>query len=176
MRQDILRIAAAAGILIVLFSPVLAGASTSNKITICHSTGSTANPYVMITVSYNAVLGYSSINGGNHANDIIPAPSTGCPTAVGAPVINFTADATLVTSATQADTLTWSTLNIASCVASNDGGDPNFSGSVATSGSQITTPGAFVPSGSTITYTLTCTGLDSSIISSSIPITFVSGT
>lgn len=44
-------------------------------ITICHATGSTKNPYVMITVSVNGLNGH-----GNHPRDIIPAPAGGCPT------------------------------------------------------------------------------------------------
>ena len=45
------------------------------KITICHKTGSTKNPYVEITVSDDATAdGHAS-----HAGDIIPAPEGGCP-------------------------------------------------------------------------------------------------
>ena len=45
------------------------------KITICHATSSAKNPYYEITVSVNGLNGH-----GNHAEDIIPAPSSGCPT------------------------------------------------------------------------------------------------
>jgi hypothetical protein len=60
-------------------------ASRAGKITICHATGSATNPFVLITVSANATTG----NGhGNHEDDLIPAPSGGCPdgAAVGAGV------------------------------------------------------------------------------------------
>ncbi len=48
--------------------------NADGKITICHATGSSKNPYVMITVSVNGLNGH-----GNHPRDIIPAPSGGCP-------------------------------------------------------------------------------------------------
>ena len=44
------------------------------KITICHATGSSKNPFVMITVSVNGLNGH-----GKHTRDIIPAPAGGCP-------------------------------------------------------------------------------------------------
>jgi TolB protein len=46
------------------------------QITLCHATGSATNPYVLITVSYNAVDGHGHEG---HAEDIIPAPADGCP-------------------------------------------------------------------------------------------------
>jgi hypothetical protein len=49
--------------------------NTDQKITICHATGSSKNPYVMITISINGLNGH-----GNHPRDIIPAPAGGCPT------------------------------------------------------------------------------------------------
>jgi hypothetical protein len=50
-------------------------ANQDAKITICHATGSTKNPYVMITVSVNGLNGHDK-----HPDDIIPAPAGGCPT------------------------------------------------------------------------------------------------
>ena len=48
----------------------------SDKVTICHQTGSTKKPYVEITVSSAATVdGHAT-----HENDIIPAPEGGCPT------------------------------------------------------------------------------------------------
>ena len=47
----------------------------NGEITICHATGSQTNPYNEITVSINGLNGH-----GNHPNDIIPAPASGCPT------------------------------------------------------------------------------------------------
>lgn len=44
------------------------------KITICHATGSSKNPFVMITISVNGLNGHDK-----HAGDIIPAPAGGCP-------------------------------------------------------------------------------------------------
>jgi hypothetical protein len=46
------------------------------KITICHATGSSTNPYVVITIDLNGLNGH-----GDHAGDIIPAPAGGCPSA-----------------------------------------------------------------------------------------------
>jgi hypothetical protein len=45
------------------------------KTTICHRTGSQTNPWVMITVSNNALPAHAA------HGDIIPAPAGGCPTA-----------------------------------------------------------------------------------------------
>jgi hypothetical protein len=47
---------------------------TADKVTICHATGSSKNPYVMITVSVNGLNGHDK-----HSGDIIPAPAGGCP-------------------------------------------------------------------------------------------------
>ena len=47
----------------------------NGKITICHATSSKKNPYNEITISVNGLNGH-----GKHANDIIPAPESGCPT------------------------------------------------------------------------------------------------
>jgi hypothetical protein len=47
---------------------------TGEKITICHATGSSKNPYVQITISINGLNGHDK-----HARDIIPAPAEGCP-------------------------------------------------------------------------------------------------
>ncbi|MEP7290233.1 MAG: hypothetical protein ABI835_00565 [Chloroflexota bacterium] len=52
----------------------------SDKVTLCHATGSESNPYVEITVSFNAASEGRGHDG--HANDIIPAPAEGCPTVV----------------------------------------------------------------------------------------------
>jgi len=54
--------------------PSSALAIHNGKITICHATSSTTNPYNEITVSINGLNGH-----GTHANDIIPAPVNGCP-------------------------------------------------------------------------------------------------
>jgi hypothetical protein len=50
--------------------------SSNDKVTLCHATGSSTNPFVEITVSANGLAGH-----GGHSDDIIPAPSGGCPTA-----------------------------------------------------------------------------------------------
>ena len=49
----------------------------NEKITICHATSSENNPYNEITVSVNGLNGH-----GDHADDIIPAPDSGCPTSL----------------------------------------------------------------------------------------------
>ncbi|KAF0107199.1 MAG: hypothetical protein FD146_2040 [Anaerolineaceae bacterium] len=66
---------------------------TNEKILICHATGSSSNPYVLIEVSVNATDGSMKDGGGadhsHHPNDIIPAPAGGCPggpTATNTPV------------------------------------------------------------------------------------------
>ncbi|MGD0753274.1 MAG: hypothetical protein ABSA01_15715 [Anaerolineales bacterium] len=52
-------------------------AVSNGKITICHATGSQTHPYNEITVSVNGLNGH-----GTHADDIIPAPASGCPASV----------------------------------------------------------------------------------------------
>ena len=55
-----------------------ANGTAQKKVTLCHATGSATNPFELITVSENATTG----NGhGSHADDIIPAPAEGCPSA-----------------------------------------------------------------------------------------------
>lgn len=46
----------------------------TDKITICHATGSEKNPYNSITISVNGLNGHNK-----HAGDIIPMPASGCP-------------------------------------------------------------------------------------------------
>jgi hypothetical protein len=57
--------------------PTSALVVSTGMITICHATGSNTSPYNEIKVSVNGLNGH-----GTHANDIIPAPATGCPTSV----------------------------------------------------------------------------------------------
>ena len=48
----------------------------TEKVTLCHKTGSAKNPYVEITISKNgAANGHTK-----HEGDLIPAPAGGCPT------------------------------------------------------------------------------------------------
>ena len=61
------------GCVFVTTTPTVTGDS-AGKITICHATSSTKNPYVLITVSVNGLNGH-----GDHTRDIIPAPNGGCP-------------------------------------------------------------------------------------------------
>ncbi len=59
-------------------------ANQSDKVTLCHATGSATNPYVEITVSAEgAIHGHAK-----HSGDIIPAPADGCP--VSTPVTSST--------------------------------------------------------------------------------------
>jgi len=46
----------------------------AGKVTICHATGSSKKPYVLIIVSVSGLNGH-----GSHSRDIIPAPAGGCP-------------------------------------------------------------------------------------------------
>jgi hypothetical protein len=48
--------------------------SGNGAVGICHATGNTKNPYVLIKVNPNGLNGHS-----RHAGDIIPAPADGCP-------------------------------------------------------------------------------------------------
>lgn len=56
-----------------LFSGALFAGAADDKITICHATGSTDNPFDVITVSVNGLHGHE-----NHGEDIIPMPAAGC--------------------------------------------------------------------------------------------------
>lgn len=49
------------------------------KVTICHATGSTTNPYVIITIDESALPAHRNHQEGE---DIIPAPAAGCPAGV----------------------------------------------------------------------------------------------
>lgn len=46
----------------------------AGQVTICHATGSTNNPFVLITISVNGLNGH-----GDHPGDLIPVPAGGCP-------------------------------------------------------------------------------------------------
>jgi hypothetical protein len=139
--------------------PFVAGATPAPRITICHATGSVKNPYTEITISENG------LNGQTGPNDIIPAPATGCPTSSVVPTITFIPSATSLFAGSIL-TLTWAATNVTSCTASNSASDPNWSGSVAISGS-TSIPEFTV---GTITYTLTCTGTEGTV-SASAPVT-----
>ena len=60
----------------LVFAPAAFTAKAS-KTTICHRTKSAKKPYVKITVSKSVLKGHL-----RHAQDIIPAPASGCPTVV----------------------------------------------------------------------------------------------
>jgi hypothetical protein len=55
-------------------SPAVPAGTNEGKVTICHATGSSKNPYVEITVDRNGLNGHDK-----HSGDIIPAPAAGCP-------------------------------------------------------------------------------------------------
>ncbi len=63
-----------------------------NKVTLCHATGSASNPYVAITVSFNAAT--QGHGHANHVDDIIPAPVKGCPSIINQPIPAVTSVAT----------------------------------------------------------------------------------
>jgi len=52
------------------------GEDGDKKITLCHATDTSYHPYVEITISYKEGSGHGHEG---HADDIIPAPSSGCP-------------------------------------------------------------------------------------------------
>ena len=64
---------------LLAFAPA---ASAAEKVTICHATGSATNPYVQITISDSAVEAHRRHQ---DREDIIPAPTTGCPSVVPPP-------------------------------------------------------------------------------------------
>ncbi len=53
----------------------------AKKIAICHATGSSQKPYVLIRVKVKDLKGHQ-----RHAGDIIPAPAAGCPQAAISPI------------------------------------------------------------------------------------------
>lgn len=63
--------------LVLLGASAPANADPEDKISICHATGSESNPYVEITISENGLNGHNAQ--GVHDDDIVPAPSAGCP-------------------------------------------------------------------------------------------------
>jgi len=82
--------------------------------------------------------------GGSGGGNIVPSPSK--------PTVTISASPTTITTG-KSSKLTWSSKNATSCTASG-----SWSGSVATSGSQMVTPSAT----GKYTYTLACTGTDGS--------------
>ncbi len=64
--------------------------SNDGKITICHATDSTTNPYNEITIDFNALRGHS-----NHEGDVISAPEGGCPLVTVTPAISVTPTVTV---------------------------------------------------------------------------------
>src|SRR4051812_16739115 len=48
--------------------------TNNGKLTICHATGTTTNPYNELTIDFNGLQGH-----GKHTGDLIPAPEGGCP-------------------------------------------------------------------------------------------------
>lgn len=50
------------------------GSNNNGTVAICHATGSSKHPYVLLKVNAKGLNGHSK-----HAGDIIPAPANGCP-------------------------------------------------------------------------------------------------
>ena len=161
--KKILKIATLTGISILFVFPFLVKAGSSNKISICHATGSSTNPFVEVTISQSALNGHET-----HTDDLIPKPSTGCPTKLTQPTLEFTALSTTVNSGSS-DVITWNTTNTVSCTATSDNDSANWSGTQATSGTATV-----FPQGPTTFYTINCLGTDSSQISGSITISVLS--
>lgn len=69
--------------LVGLIAGLLGGSSqagaAAEKVTICHATSSEKNPYVQITVNAKSVDGQGKNDHTSHEDDIIPAPTQGCP-------------------------------------------------------------------------------------------------
>ena len=105
---------------------------------------------LQITVPADAKLGSQSIGIISPTQTLFP-PQHFTVLAGNAPTIAFAASPTTVTPGGSA-TLSWSTTNVTTCVASG-----GWSGSVATSGTATESPTA------TTTYTLTCSGANGSI-------------
>jgi hypothetical protein len=63
--------------------------ANDGKLTICHATGSTTNPYNEITIDFNGLNGH-----GKHTDDLIPAPESGCPSSRETPMTTMTATIT----------------------------------------------------------------------------------
>lgn len=61
------------GITALLFVLLFTITKASDKITICHATGSEENPFVEITIDMAGLNGHML-----HKGDIIPAPEEGC--------------------------------------------------------------------------------------------------
>lgn len=77
-------------------SPAVAPSSAPGKVTICHATSSTKNPYVEVTVSENAV---TRKNGhGQHTGGLYPTPNWGdvIPPFAGFPGLNWPAGAAIL--------------------------------------------------------------------------------
>ena len=60
-------------------------APTTDKMTICHATGSVTHPYVTITVSKSALTAHKAHQ---DRRDLIPAPANGCPPNQAFPVVD----------------------------------------------------------------------------------------
>jgi hypothetical protein len=161
--KKILKIATLTGVAMLFVLPFLVKAGSANKISICHSTGSATNPFVEITVSQSALNGHEK-----HANDLIPAPTSGCPTKLTQPTLEFTSSSTNIVSG-NSDILSWNSTNTVSCTATSDNDSVSWSGTQAISGTATVFPQA-----PTTLYTINCLGTDSSTISGSITVSVIS--
>lgn len=85
MKQIFRALALLLAFTLALAFPALAAHAGTDKITICHATGSEKNPYVEITISEEAANGGGKNDHTSHAGDIIPAPAEGCPGPVAEP-------------------------------------------------------------------------------------------
>lgn len=88
--------------------------ANDGKITICHATSSISNPYNKITIALNGLNGHR-----NHANDVIPAPASGCPLTMITPTITLTPTITETPTVTMTPTIT--TTPAATTVGGKDG-------------------------------------------------------
>jgi len=73
MKNIFLKIGILLGVSTLLVLPFIVVANGTEKITICHATGSEKNPYVEITISVKGLNGHLY-----HEGDVIPVPPEGC--------------------------------------------------------------------------------------------------
>lgn len=75
--------------------------TNDGKLTICHATGSTSNPYNEIRIDFNGLNGH-----GKHPDDLIPAPESGCPSMLETPTVTQTPTITATPTITETPTVT----------------------------------------------------------------------
>jgi hypothetical protein len=128
------------------------GNSKLHKVTICHATGSTSNPYVVITVDVHALKAHTQHQDGR---DVIPAPSGGCPAASsggGTTTTGTTGTTTTGTTTTGTTTTGTTTTGTTTTVTTTTGTTgTTTTGTTGTTTTGTTTTGTTTTTGSTTT-------------------------